>query len=66
MHTCVLCTRTHLATVYQKDDYSVHLVVTKQDLKLYQNPFMGNGDIGCARWLSMCVHACANCLPNGS
>ena len=49
VHTSSLCACTHVTTVSQKNLYTVHLVVTKQDLKFYQNPFIGNVDIGCAR-----------------
>ena len=38
------------------------IVVSKQDFKFEQNPFMDSGDIGCARQLSVCMHVCDNCL----
>ena len=41
------------------------IVVSKQDFKFEQNPFMDSGDIGRAHQLSMCMNAHTKCHPHG-
>ena len=53
VHTSSLCACTHVVIVAIINGLLSYfwfvIVVTKQDLKFEQNPFMDSGDIGCAR-----------------